>query len=740
MSKWTTERRKKLKSGEIHGGFAGAPCDKPMSYPIAGPQDVRDAWKLAGHSCHPDKVRDNIKRIAKKYGWESALPDTAKNKDMTRVKALGEDRFGSYAIMWGNKRQRDITGEYFTPQTKGLLEIYNAIGKLPVVYHHTMDNKVGGEVVGVIDTVRTDDIGVWVEGELRKASRYRDAIKYMMKNQGLYFSSGALPMSKKVGRNGEIKQWVWAELSLTPEPAEPRMTVAPVKLLKSYSEIGIDAATIKSIVPQLDTEKVTGMASNDRQVIDQPIKTHRDTGDVTMPTFDELYRQRIQEAEELESIGDIDAAVALRNQAEGIKEAANYAITDTATKSAPGDFTNLMRPPIDIYAQDDNGEDDDPDAAAIKTFYYNRIGSDEDAAVKSVYKGIFGPSYIDAIVNQERAFAKFLRRGERALNRQEEAILNVQIFPSDHIKSLMKAGLDTSAIKATMVEAQGTLGGFAVPPTVQRDILSRMPGYTVVRSGGATVITLQNGNSIEIPEYTGGDDVYTGKLRGAWGAEASTPPKREMSWGFKQLMANIYTYRMRLSRTLVEDAQNIVQFISGKITEVLALDEDREFLIGDGIGKPLGILPDGTNSNGFKEINSGSASAVTDDGVRKMKRALARQYRDTARWIANSDTYGEIERLKDTTGRTLYFDLTATETLLGKPIEETEFMPDIAANAYPLVFANLKAYWIVEKYGLTIERYQDSNTGINSVEYHVRRRVGGAPVEPWYFAVMKIAS
>ena len=67
-------------------------------------------------------------------------------------------------------------------------------------------------------------------------------------------------------------------------------------------------------------------------------------------------------------------------------------------------------------------------------------------------------------------------------------------------------------------------------------------------------------------------------------------------------------------------------------------------------------------------------------------------------------------------------------------------MPDVAGSALPLLFCDLSGYWIVQKAGLTIARMQDSNTGINKVEYHVRRRVGGRVVDTWKFAVQEVAA
>lgn len=71
---WTEAERKQLKAGKLRGAFAGP----DETFPIAGPEDVTHAWDLAGHAEFPNVVRAAIRRIAKKYGWESGLPETAK--------------------------------------------------------------------------------------------------------------------------------------------------------------------------------------------------------------------------------------------------------------------------------------------------------------------------------------------------------------------------------------------------------------------------------------------------------------------------------------------------------------------------------------------------------------------------------------------------------------------------------------------------------------------------------------
>jgi hypothetical protein len=73
---WSTEKRKKLESGEVKGEFAGP----NMSFPIASPQDVAAAWSSVGRAPNPRKVMANIIKIAKKNGWEEGLPASVKQR------------------------------------------------------------------------------------------------------------------------------------------------------------------------------------------------------------------------------------------------------------------------------------------------------------------------------------------------------------------------------------------------------------------------------------------------------------------------------------------------------------------------------------------------------------------------------------------------------------------------------------------------------------------------------------
>jgi hypothetical protein len=141
-------------------------------------------------------------------------------------------RIGGYLIVWGNRGQRDLQGEYFTPQTELALEWFE---RRPVLYQHGMDDHLKASPIGVIDQLRVDDTGVWAEAQLDLRHRYADVVRRLIERGVLGWSSGSLPHLVEVARDGRIVRWPLVEGSLTPTPAEPRRT--DVQTIKSAYEV-----------------------------------------------------------------------------------------------------------------------------------------------------------------------------------------------------------------------------------------------------------------------------------------------------------------------------------------------------------------------------------------------------------------------------------------------------------------------------------------------------------------------
>lgn len=228
------------------------------NFPIVTPADVGDAVAAWGRY-QGDVTFETFKRrliaLCERKGkrFVAALPaawkeemNASKTVHPGTLKALGRQRIGGYAVLWGDPDHRDLTNEYFTPETEELDAIFQRMKALPSLYDHASDGAMKSAVVAKVDLMEPDDVGMWFEAQLLQSDKYRAAILQLIERGALGVSTGTLPWARKVAQDGRILRWPIAEISLTPTPAEYRMMERPVSEIKAAwtaigLELGVDA-------------------------------------------------------------------------------------------------------------------------------------------------------------------------------------------------------------------------------------------------------------------------------------------------------------------------------------------------------------------------------------------------------------------------------------------------------------------------------------------------------------------
>ena len=207
-------------------------------------------------------------------------------------------RVGGYMLVWGEADRRDLQGEFFTPQTDVGLDWYE---QRPVLYHHGLDGALKAAVIGVIDTLRPDETGLWAEAQLDLHKRYVRAVRRLVDLGVLSWSSGSLPHLVDVGEDGRIKCWPIVEGSLTPTPAEPRQT--DVQTLKSaYKSLGMD-------VSRLGIEATDSPNIDEAQQKGESMTESANTAIKRLPMADEreaIKAGRIEVGSEFDSLDAMD--------------------------------------------------------------------------------------------------------------------------------------------------------------------------------------------------------------------------------------------------------------------------------------------------------------------------------------------------------------------------------------------------------------------------------------------------
>jgi HK97 family phage major capsid protein len=277
----------------------------------------------------------------------------------------------------------------------------------------------------------------------------------------------------------------------------------------------------------------------------------------------------------------------------------------------------------------------------------------------------------------------------------------------------------------------GPLGGYAVPQPLQQEILKQAMVYSPIRQF-ATVRTVEVGDTYPMPTETARPEV-------AWrGENEAHPLMGTMEFGNQLIPINYIVSTIAVHNVLIEHpAVDIEQWIIGSVRDAMLVEEGVQFINGTGAGRPQGVLlhPD------VETVNSGSASALTGDGLISLFYALPAVHRRQAVWLMNSTTIEAAKKLKDSQNLPLYRDGwygLVPDTLMGRPVVDCPDMPDIAANAEPIAFGDLSRYFIIDRLDMAVSR--DEFSSKPNIVFDCTRRVGGQLADGNAFRKQKISA
>ncbi len=192
-----------------------------------------------------------------------------------------------------------------------------------------------------------------------------------------------------------------------------------------------------------------------------------------------------------------------------------------------------------------------------------------------------------------------------------------------------------------------------------------------------------------------------------------------------------------VTRILLEDAQiDLSAYLGNHIARRFGQKEAGWFVNGNGTTQAEGVL----TSDGVQEVEGEIASDDLIDLFYSIKTA----YSVNGSWLMNRKTMATVRKLKDADGSYLWQPSIAaglTPTLLGRPVYEAVDMPDVAADATPIVFGDFATgYAIADRVGFEIIRDDITGAGNGIVKLHARRRVGGRVVMGEALTKLKIAA
>lgn len=165
---------------------------------------------------------------------------------------------------------------------------------------------------------------------------------------------------------------------------------------------------------------------------------------------------------------------------------------------------------------------------------------------------------------------------------------------------------------------------------------------------------------------------------------------------------------VKLDADFVHDAAfSIEDYLIGRLAKNFARTEDKGFIIGTGNDMPVGIL-DST------EVGV-TADALAYDDVVKLYFSIKPEYRKRGTWLMNDETALTLRSLKDNAGQPIWNH--TNDTILGRKVCISEFMPGAVPGGKPIVFGDFSYYWIIDRSPVSIRTLLEKFVSFDQIGY-----------------------
>ena len=308
-------------------------------------------------------------------------------------------------------------------------------------------------------------------------------------------------------------------------------------------------------------------------------------------------------------------------------------------------------------------------------------------------------------------------------------------YRSAFLKAMAGAGLSPDESRALSI-GTNSAGGFLATTTIEQQIVELRQELNWMRQA-ATTMTVGNQTAFAVES-----DVGTATYAAENAAIADDDHAFAQTSFFPRRLGRI----MKISNQLLRfngtfSESQLESYISNSFAKQFASIELQKFLVGAGSGsnEPTGIFNSATSG-----VDAAGTTAFTADEIIDLFYSVAKEYRAApgAGWIFSPEATKILRKLKDSNNQYL---LTpglgmAPDTLLGKPMYESDYVAAVAADATPVGFGDLSYYYIVDFGGFEFtslpELYAaNDQVGVKGIAYNDGNRMLDAA-----FKVMTMAS
>ena len=294
----------------------------------------------------------------------------------------------------------------------------------------------------------------------------------------------------------------------------------------------------------------------------------------------------------------------------------------------------------------------------------------------------------------------------------------------------MRGSISTLEVQNALKVGQDSEGGFLIPEEFEARLIQALEEVNIMR-GLATIVTSSGEKKIPVVAVKG---------TASWVDEEGAIPESDDKFGQVSLGAYKLATMIKVSDELMNDsAFDLEAYIAQGFAGRIGNREEESFLIGDGSGKPTGILDD--TGGGQLGVTTAGSAAITLDEVMDLFYSLKSPYRKNARFIMHDSTVKAIRKLKDSTGQYLWqpsIKEATSDTILSRPMVTSAYMPEIAAGAKPIAFGDFSYFWISDRQGRIFKKLVELYASTGQVGFLATQRVDAKIILPEAVKILKM--
>ena len=319
---------------------------------------------------------------------------------------------------------------------------------------------------------------------------------------------------------------------------------------------------------------------------------------------------------------------------------------------------------------------------------------------------------------------------------------NTEEYRSAFAKRLMDgnlANLTVEEARALAVSSANSGANIVAPQQWVAQLIKDLDNAVFMRKIANVLPALTTSDSLGAPTLDADVDDAD------WTTELQTGNEGSMDFGKRELKPNPVAKRIKVSNKLVKFSSiPIEQLVRQRLAYKFGITEEKAFMRGDGVGKPLGLFTASDNGiDASRDIVEGNtATEVTYDGLIAAKFALKGAHVQNANWIFHRDVVKQIMKIKDNENRYILDPISAVaDKILDRPYYMSEYAPNVlTAGNYAGIIGDFDYYWIVDALNMEIQRLVELYAETNQIGFIGRKETDGAPVLKTAFARIKLGA